>query len=201
MLDVSRQAVAKWESGQSYPDISNLIALSEKFCVSVDHLVKDGDTCQTRLVAAPDCDYEELSRFLIEAKKKTYAGKGAEVTPSRPESHDLQYEDGKWLYIDTYLGGEYFSGEEAVWENHHPVYSMNYCGRVLSQEFVGDFLKEALLRVPLDKPYRGPSYYESGDYTYHCKVDGTIEWYQGYEEIYCGNRKIYECYFHGGLVK
>ncbi|MBQ3799738.1 MAG: helix-turn-helix transcriptional regulator, partial [Treponema sp.] len=24
-LNVSRQAVAKWESGQSYPDISNLI--------------------------------------------------------------------------------------------------------------------------------------------------------------------------------
>ncbi|MBU5431038.1 helix-turn-helix domain-containing protein [Kineothrix sp. MSJ-39] len=27
-LDVSRQAVAKWESGQVYPDISNLIQIS-----------------------------------------------------------------------------------------------------------------------------------------------------------------------------
>ena len=27
-LNVSRQAVAKWESGQGYPDIGNLISIS-----------------------------------------------------------------------------------------------------------------------------------------------------------------------------
>ena len=32
-LDVSRQAVAKWESGQVYPDISNLIQISDLFNV------------------------------------------------------------------------------------------------------------------------------------------------------------------------
>ena len=30
-LSVSRQAVAKWESGMAYPDIINLIQLSELF--------------------------------------------------------------------------------------------------------------------------------------------------------------------------
>lgn len=40
-IGVSRQAVSKWESGQSYPEISNLIALSELFKVSIDSLVKD----------------------------------------------------------------------------------------------------------------------------------------------------------------
>lgn len=40
-LDVSRQAVAKWESGYVYPDISNLIKISELFNVTVDYLVKD----------------------------------------------------------------------------------------------------------------------------------------------------------------
>ena len=40
-LDVSRQAVAKWESGQVYPDISNLIQISKLFNVTVDYLVKD----------------------------------------------------------------------------------------------------------------------------------------------------------------
>ena len=34
-LDVSRQAVAKWESGQVYPDISNLIQISKLFNVTV----------------------------------------------------------------------------------------------------------------------------------------------------------------------
>lgn len=40
-IGVSRQAVSKWESGQSYPEISKLIALSELFKVSIDSLVKD----------------------------------------------------------------------------------------------------------------------------------------------------------------
>ena len=37
-LDISRQAVAKWESGQAYPDISNLIQISNIFHVTVDDL-------------------------------------------------------------------------------------------------------------------------------------------------------------------
>ena len=35
-LNVSRQAVAKWEAGQVYPDIANLIAISDLMNVSVD---------------------------------------------------------------------------------------------------------------------------------------------------------------------
>ena len=77
---------------------------------------------------------------------------------------------------------------------------MNYCGRVIGENFNGDVLKNALSNVPKDSPYRGPAFFQEGDYTYHCKVDGVFEWYQGYEEIlYKGNR-IYECYFHGGII-
>ncbi|MCM3042292.1 helix-turn-helix transcriptional regulator [Paenibacillus motobuensis] len=39
-IGVSRQAVSKWESGQSYPEMEKMIALSELFQVSIDHLVK-----------------------------------------------------------------------------------------------------------------------------------------------------------------
>ena len=42
-LNVSRQAVAKWESGQAYPDISNLIQISNLMNVTVDYLVRDGE--------------------------------------------------------------------------------------------------------------------------------------------------------------
>lgn len=41
LVGVSRQAVSKWESGQSYPEMDKMIALSELFHVSLDHLVKD----------------------------------------------------------------------------------------------------------------------------------------------------------------
>ena len=40
-LDVSRQAVSKWESAQSVPDMNRIIKLSEVFGVSTDYLLKD----------------------------------------------------------------------------------------------------------------------------------------------------------------
>lgn len=39
MLDVSRQAVSKWETGQTLPTTDNLISLAKIFNVSVEQLV------------------------------------------------------------------------------------------------------------------------------------------------------------------
>ena len=38
-LNVSRQAVTKWESGQSLPDIQNLKEMADMFGVTMDALV------------------------------------------------------------------------------------------------------------------------------------------------------------------
>lgn len=40
-LQVSRQAVSRWESGATLPDITNLIQLSELFGVTTDYLIKE----------------------------------------------------------------------------------------------------------------------------------------------------------------
>ena len=40
-MNVSRQAVCKWEGAQSIPDINKLIQLSRLFNVSMDYLLKD----------------------------------------------------------------------------------------------------------------------------------------------------------------
>lgn len=40
-LGVSRQAVAKWERGESVPDIENVIALADMYEVTVDSLVRN----------------------------------------------------------------------------------------------------------------------------------------------------------------
>ncbi len=40
-MDVSRQSISKWETGQSVPDLKNIIKLSEIFNVTVDEIVKD----------------------------------------------------------------------------------------------------------------------------------------------------------------
>jgi hypothetical protein len=145
--------------------------------------------------------YNNLVDFLIRAKKATYAGKGIETIPSRPNSHDFEYKENDLKYIDTYIGGLSFSGEEAVWKENKPIWSMNYFGRVIEDGFDGDFLKEALLKVSKDNPYRGLDGYKRDDYKYICNVDGSFEWFKGFEEIYKENIKIYECRFHGGILK
>lgn len=144
---------------------------------------------------------KDIIPFLLRAKKATYAGKGPETTPTRPGSHDLAFREGNLLYLDSYLGGERFAGEEAVWADGAPVWSMNYAGRVTGQPFSGDFLKEALLHAPADMPYRGPALYESGDYAYRCEVAGDFAWFQGRERIAFRGQEIYECFFHGGLIR
>lgn len=40
-MRVSRQAVSKWESGQSVPDLEKILALSKLFGVTTDYLLKD----------------------------------------------------------------------------------------------------------------------------------------------------------------
>jgi transcriptional regulator with XRE-family HTH domain len=202
IIGISRQAVAKWELGQGYPDIENLIRLSNLFRISIDRLVKPEDSHYFLSSNRLDLSvHDDLINFLCEAKKATYSGNGPETVPSRPCSHDLQYKYGDFLYIDTYIGGEKFGGEEAVWHQGSPVWCMNYAGRVLSNNFSGDFLKEALHQASVDMPYRGPNLYQNGDYTYHCNVTGTFEWFQGQEEIFCLSVKVYECSFHGGNLK
>lgn len=144
---------------------------------------------------------DRIIDFLIRAKKATYAGKGAETEPSRTGSHDLIYREDDLMYYDTYLGGEKFAGEEALWINDIPYWSMNYVGRVTGDNFSGDFLKEALLNVPREIPFRGPLEYLNGDYRYDCTIDGSFDWFQGRETISYKGSEIYECYFHGGLIK
>lgn len=199
-LSVSRQAVAKWESGQVYPDIYNLIQISNLFHVTVDYLVRDQD-CTVSCVETQEQDIQQLIEFRLEANVNTYAAYMNETESTRYDSHDFTYSRGSYTYHDTYVGGEQFAGEEAIWYEGKSQYAMNYVGRVLGQQFSGDFLKEALRQADVNMPYRGPEYYQSGEYVYKCNVVGDFTWFQGYEEIYCNNEKVYECYFHGGITK
>ncbi len=200
-LQVSRQAVAKWESGQSYPDITNLIGLSQLLHVTIDYLVKDDD-CSQSPHSTTKTDTEELIKFLLEAHQNTYAGNGIQSPSCRPCSCDYKYEQGHYLYIDSYVGGERFSGEEVVWKSGEPIFSMNYSGRILDSSFSSSFLKEALRHGTKESPFRGPVFYQAGEYIYQSKFHGDIDWFQGYEEIYLSTQKrIFECYYHGGIVK
>ncbi len=199
-LNVSRQAVAKWENGFGFPDIGNLISISNLLNVTVDYLVKQNE-CSVSFGAGIQTETDELIAFRLEANVNTYAAFANEVDSTRFDSHDYRYSRGDYAYHDTYVGGEQFAGEEAVFKCGKAVYAMNYLGRVLDQRFSGNFLKEALRKADSATPFRGPEYYQSGEYTYKSSTTGSVEWFLGSEEIFCGDVKVYECFYHGGLVK
>ncbi len=43
-LNISRQAVSRWENGWSYPDVENLVILSQMYKISLDDLLENSST-------------------------------------------------------------------------------------------------------------------------------------------------------------
>ena len=60
-LNVSRQAISKWESGTAVPESEKLITISNYFGVSVDYLLKDDEEDNAR---ATDSAIEEKPKML-----------------------------------------------------------------------------------------------------------------------------------------
>lgn len=145
----------------------------------------------------------ELIAFIASAKKAAYAGGGRTATPSRPGAVDLPYQEGEFTYLDTYLGGYAFIGQEAVWRNGAPVWGMNYYGSMTIPhipEGFSHFLKSALLRVPAEAPFRGPAFFQEGAFAYTCSWMGALDLFDGRETIYLEKQPIYALSFHGGLI-
>ena len=68
-LDVSRQAVSKWECGESLPDTDNLISISKLYGVSLDELV-DNTTTDKNLPIAVETDGQVLDEDELEEQEE-----------------------------------------------------------------------------------------------------------------------------------
>lgn len=74
-LDVSRQSVSKWESGQAMPEVDKLTVLSKVFSVTTDYLLKpskvDELTLKTEILERQqqdlkdDCQKRKSKQFII----------------------------------------------------------------------------------------------------------------------------------------
>lgn len=49
-INVSRQAITKWETNKGIPDIANLIAISDEFGLSLDELIKDDVAVKKKII-------------------------------------------------------------------------------------------------------------------------------------------------------
>lgn len=71
-LDVSRQAISKWENGQGFPEMDTLLRMSTLFDASLDYLLKDGDGSakETREESAYYVSAETAKKYLATKKKR-----------------------------------------------------------------------------------------------------------------------------------
>ena len=77
-LEVSRQSVSKWETGQSVPDLDKLIRLADLFGISVDELVREGERPQPPQPPQPQVVYVKKERQGLTGTQK--AGVCLELT-------------------------------------------------------------------------------------------------------------------------
>jgi hypothetical protein len=158
---------------------------------------------------------EVFVAFLITAKQHTYAaqgGAGAAVAPLLPGAHQLEYRDGQLLYRDIYFGSGYFAGQETVYYDTSPVWSMVYSGgglknvprsvrSVVEMPQVYAFLQTALSHAPVEHPYRGPVLWEQGDLIYSNEIHGDLERFWGMEAISYREIAVYQLHYSGGVLR
>ncbi|MFT8425522.1 MAG: helix-turn-helix domain-containing protein [Liquorilactobacillus sp.] len=62
ILHISRQSISKWENDRGYPDLDNLIALSDLYKISIDELLKENEQLKDKI---------EENNTKINEKRKT----------------------------------------------------------------------------------------------------------------------------------
>jgi hypothetical protein len=114
----------------------------------------------------------ELSEFLVEASRNTWAGDGAEVKPERQGYKELRYRRGPWVLRDSYTGYFRAPGMTTVYYESQPAWTMAYGGQgqveahYEESEQTFEFLKAALMHVTPELPIRGPRLYSDADKHY-----------------------------------
>jgi len=65
-MNVSRQAIYKWETNKGYPDIENLIKLSDLYEITLDELIKNNRTFQDKIsINRGKQIFEDRKAFII----------------------------------------------------------------------------------------------------------------------------------------
>lgn len=150
--------------------------------------------------------FDVLEKFIVRAKAATYVGSGVLSLAHRPGSHDLEFYDGEFSYLDSYFGSTDFIGEEVVYYQGQPVWAMNYYGRVLeprriSSAEAGQMIKESLSHMYQEGRFLGGFEYNTRHGVYHDSNQGDVTSFTGREWITQDEVVVYELYYHGGLIK
>ena len=147
-----------------------------------------------------------LIDFILKAKISGYAsGGGGQKRTFDDGSLGFELAADGYRYLDRYYGFNPFTGAEHIFDNDGSlIWTMNYYGEVLPQypepKKIYAFLRDAMLLITPDHPFRGPSVLKQGHFRYENNQNGTLDSFHGVESIYEDNEKVYFLHYHGGRM-
>lgn len=65
ILHVTRQSISKWENGRGYPDLDNLVRLSDIYQLSIDELIRENSELASKIHA----NNAEIKEKQVQLKK------------------------------------------------------------------------------------------------------------------------------------
>ena len=159
-----------------------------------------------------EIDLEELEGFLVAAKRNGYAGSEGKKRET-DGSKTFTYQEGNFHYTDNYAGSYQAPGNEIVrWQKDdgQRIWYMAYSGGMLPafrhndilSENTFKFLKEVLMLVTPELPFRGPLRHENTGFEYLLEINGDIKRFSGGEIIRSKRLKdvVFSQDLIGGLV-
>jgi len=151
---------------------------------------------------------QELKKFVFEAKQAGFAPGNLGIKES-DGSKTIIFEKNDWKHHSNYFGGDPYSGREIVLFKGKPIWIMLYYGWVIlnghyiSTRKIYNCLREALLAIPEDGPYRGPrTFYqtETKNLIYTNSWMGEISCFSGKEAVYLNDQAVYIATYLGGMI-
>ena len=149
---------------------------------------------------------DELNAFIVRAKANSYVGSAPKSLSYRPASHDLQFHENDFSYLDSYFGGTDFIGQEVVYFRQRSIWAMNYYGKILLPELIdgaqaGQIIKTSLSELYKQGRFLGGFEYMVGESVYTDTNQGTPASFSGTEWITKRGQRVYELLYHGGMIK
>lgn len=145
-----------------------------------------------------------LKQFLIDTNNAGYANGDREKWIKEPDnSTTITFKKGPWKAHDNFFGGEPYGGRIIVFYKNKPYWIMVYYGWIIKEfesNLVYGVLRNALMEMPEDAPFRGPNEYKQNEFTYSNTWNGEVEKFSGMEQITQGKNLIYKANYMGGLV-
>lgn len=136
----------------------------------------------------------ELRRFVYACQLHHYGDPEIEPEITVEGAKILNLQDGDYKGMEIWYGGNPFAGTLTVLYKEVPCFQMAYQGAIrneLRKADVDATLSEALQRVNVDHPWRGPAKFMGHNGLRYVNIfDGHLRNFSGKEEIYDQHKQL-----------